>query len=284
MSVVLDQDTGVFRLSSDYEINFVNLSKVEKCHTHQFAELVYTISGNGIHIVDGQEYHVKSGDLLIINYHRRHEVRPLENLYYCDIMLQPEYINETLKGTEDLFLLLQLGDFSDLSNEVVRDHIFLHLDAEEQKKMEFLLNWTAKEQKEQMLSGKLICRSALHLILSMVFREMARKQQGPLPLNAMLLTYLKENCHEKLSVDEIASQCGYSATYFSRLFKKYTGVAPVKYLANCRIEKAQQLLTQTSKTVEAIMEECGYTNRTAFFKAFTQKHGCTPLQYRKVQK
>ena len=125
MGIIKKKKTGEFDLDNDYFINRVNLKKEEEEHTHKFIELVYTLSGKGIHKIDGKEYRVTGGDMLIVNYHCRHSVTPIENLNYVDIMLKSQYVNDTLKGTEDIFLLLNLRDFSDFSNSVIKDNLLL---------------------------------------------------------------------------------------------------------------------------------------------------------------
>jgi len=273
-----------YELDNGYYINRVKLQKSESEHTHDFIELVYTVSGRGLHTVDGREYRVQSGDLLIINYHCRHSVIPIDSLTYSDIMLKPEYVNETLRGTDDIFLLLSLNDFSDLSNRIIRDNLLLHFDGEEKKKIEFLLEWTRSEQLKPSPASQLILRSALSMILSLVFRKMTENQSARLTLNDNLLTYIRRNCANKMLISEIAAKCGYSPEHFSRLFKDYTGKSPTAYLSECRIDKAAELLLKTDKTIESIIFECGFSNRTAFFKKFYEQNEVSPLQFRKNQK
>lgn len=284
MSAFKSKDKNEYVLNNDYEINKVRLTEVEDEHTHRFVELVYTISGKGIHKVDGKEYCVKSGDILVINYHSKHTVCPLEPLNYVDIMLKPEYVNETLKDTEDIFLLLQLSDFSDLANGIIRDNLLLSFDGEEKKRIELLLTWTFEEQNSTAPAGKLVIRSALSMILSLVFRKMSRQQGAASTIDNRLLSYIERNCGEKLLVKEMASLCGYSAEHFSRLFKEYTGRSPVEYISESRIKKAKNLLLNTEKPIESIISECGFSNRTEFFKKFYALEGVTPLQFRKNQK
>ena len=284
MSIIKKKETGEFLLDSNYEINAVHLTEPEGEHTHQFVELVYTWSGSGIHKVDGKEYHVKSGDMLIINYHCRHAVTPIENLSYVDIMLKPEYVNETLKGTEDIFLLLQLRSFSDLSAHIIKDNLLLHFEGEERKKIEFLLEWTREEQKNNAPAKELILYSALSMLLSLVFRKMAENQNVKISLNDYLLAYIEKNCGNKLLIKDIAAKCGYTVEHFSRIFKEYTGKTPVSYVLDCRINKAKELLTKTDQPIETIIFECGFSNRTAFFKKFSEVTKTTPLQFRKNQK
>jgi hypothetical protein len=85
-------------------------------------------------------------------------------------MLKPEYVNDTLKGTEDVFLLLNLRDFSDFSNSIIKDNLLLHFDGEERKKIEFLLDWTREEQSNNAPARNLIMYSSLSMILSLVLK------------------------------------------------------------------------------------------------------------------
>ena len=284
MSVIKKKETGEFDLDVDYFINRVDLKKPEKEHTHRFIELVYTLSGKGVHKIDGTEYRVKSGDMLIVNYYCSHSVNPIENFSYVDIMLKPEYVNDTLKGTEDVFLLLNLRDFSDFSNSIIKDNLLLHFDGEERKKIEFLLDWTREEQSNNAPARNLIMYSSLSMILSLVFRKMTEKQSVRVSLNEHLLTYMERNCANRLSINEIAASCGYTTEHFSRIFKEYAGRSPMLYINECRINKAKKMLTETDKPIEAVIYECGFSNRTAFFKRFCESVGVTPLQYRKNQK
>ncbi len=284
MGAFKSRDKNEYFLNNDYEINKVKLAEDLDEHTHDFVEMVYTVSGKGIHKVDGKEYHVKSGDLLVINYHCRHSVYPSEALNYVDIMLKPEYVNETLKDTDDIFLLLQLSDFSDFAGGIVKDNLLLSFDGEEKQRIELLLGWTFEEQNSSAPAGKLVIRSALSMLLSLVFRKMSEQKRTAPAVDDRLLAYIERNCGEKLLINEIASLCGYSTEHFSRLFKKYTGRSPVEYISECRIKKAKGLLQNTDKPIESIISECGFSNRTAFFKKFSECEGVTPSKFRKNQK
>lgn len=284
MSIVNKNENGEYVLNGEYEINTVQLKEVEEEHTHYFIELVYTLSGRGIHKINGREYHVKRGDMLIVNFHCRHSIVPIEGLSYVDIMLKPEYVSNTLKGTEDIFLLLQLNNFSELSPHVIKDNLLLNFEGEERKKIEFLLDWTRTEQKECAPASDLIVYSALAMLLSLVFRKMSEDQNVRIVLNDHFLDYIKRDCGNITGIKELAAKCGYTAEHFSRKFEKYTGKSPKAYLTECRINKVKELIVKTDKPIETIMQECGFSNRTAFFKKFAEAEKTTPLQFRKNQK
>lgn len=283
MKTVNKNAVGEYILDTDYSINTVHLTETEEEHTHKFIELVYTLGGKGIHKINGREYHVKGGDVLVVNFHSRHAVIPVESLSYVDIMLKPEYVNETLKGTEDVFLLLRLGGFSSLSSDVIKDNLLLHFEGEERKRIELLLEWTGEEQKKRAPASELIVYSALSMLLCLVFRKMTEAQDVRVTLNDRLLERVRQGCGSRLVIKDLAAGCGYTPEHFSRIFKKYTGMSPLSYLTECRISKAKELLIKTDMPIETVMLECGFSNRTAFFKKFSEAVGTTPLRFRKNQ-
>ena len=284
MSVRLNPNAAQWILDREYEINRISLTKTEEPHTHDFIEIVYTYHGKGRHVIDDREYLVSHGDLLLINYGSRHTVEPIDRLQYVDIMLKPEYVDETLRGAENALQLLTLRAFSEFDGVQIKENAWVRFDGEERKKIEGLIEWTEEEQRKSSPGGDLMRHSALNLLLSMIFRKMADEQQSRLSINEDLLAYIREKCKTPIRVDELARRCFYTPEHFSRAFKRYTGIAPKEYVTLCRIRYAEKLLQTTDMPVERIISECGFSNRTAFFQQFSKTTGQTPLQYRKDQK
>ena len=141
-----------------------------------------------------------------------------------------------------------------------------------------------EEQDRTLPAGNLIIYSSLSILLSLVFRKMTEKQCTRLELNEHLLEYIRRNCRSRLQVNELAAKCGYTCEHFSRIFKDHFGTSPVEFIGKCRITKAKEMLKDTDKSIDTIICECGFTNRTAFFKKFYTDTGSSPLQYRKNQK
>ena len=113
---------------------------------------------------------------------------------------------------------------------------------------------------------------------------MTENQSERFKINEHLLDFIRKNCSERLSIKEIALKCGYTPEHFSRIYKKYTGVSPTEFILSCKIDRAKKLIATTDMPIEAVMLECGFSNRTAFFNSFSKNVGCTPLKYRKNQK
>jgi len=254
----------------------------ESIHLHRFVEFVYVLRGKCVQIVDGVEYPTTGGDLVLINESQEHSMLCQPGTDYINILMKPGIINQSITDTGNAFSLLALNDFAEFKNNVEESNRCVHFSGTERKRFEMLLRWLLQEQKAGDGGNELMLRSGLNMLLIQVFRKMAlpmeRSESG---IDRSLLRYLQENCQHRISLEEIAEGCGYDPSYFSRLFKKSTGKTFTGYIAYCRMKKACALLENTQLPVDAVIVESGFTDRTKFFRQFTQTMGMTPLKYRK---
>lgn len=72
-----------------------------------------------------------------------------------------------------------------------------------------------------------------------------------------------------------------SPTHFSRLCQEHLNQAPMKMVAQLRMERAVELLHSSNYTIQQIAELVGYENYFAFSTAFKRWHGTSPRTFRK---
>lgn len=96
--------------------------------------------------------------------------------------------------------------------------------------------------------------------------------------------YIAEHFHEPLQLSEVAKKLYLSTTYFSRLFKEKTGLTFSDYLANCRIDRARQLLATTDLSVAEVASAIGYQEANSFSRLFKTRTGQSPSEYRASQR
>lgn len=82
------------------------------------------------------------------------------------------------------------------------------------------------------------------------------------------------------TIDEITRDLPTSRRNIVRRFKTVTGVPPIEYLQNIRIETAKKKLEQTDLSISEIISETGYADPKSFRKVFTKLVGIKPLEYR----
>ena len=96
-----------------------------------------------------------------------------------------------------------------------------------------------------------------------------------------VIQYIDRHYTETISMKDMADLANLSATHFNARFRSILRFSPTEYVLSRRIQHAQQLLTQTSKSIVEIGNEVGFCDQSHFTKRFRRVTGLTPLGYRK---
>lgn len=92
--------------------------------------------------------------------------------------------------------------------------------------------------------------------------------------------YLKENYHDDISREGLASMISLDPDYISRLFKVYTGMKIGDYINKLRIDEALKLLISSEKSVIDISMSVGFESLRTFNRAFFRFTGETPTSFK----
>lgn len=95
-------------------------------------------------------------------------------------------------------------------------------------------------------------------------------------LRIIKLSYYKSD----ISLSYIANQINVSPSYLSSVFNREVGMSIAKYIMELRIEKARNLLKQTSLRIVDVAEAVGYNDKRYFGQVFKRETGSTPNEYR----
>lgn len=94
--------------------------------------------------------------------------------------------------------------------------------------------------------------------------------------------YYIENNYIDASLDEAARRVHITPSYLSKLFKEYTGQNFSDYLSQIRMDEACLLLKNRSYKMYEIAGRVGYDNPKNFSRAFKNRYGITPQEYRNL--
>ncbi|MCA1918240.1 MAG: helix-turn-helix domain-containing protein [Flavobacterium piscis] len=99
-------------------------------------------------------------------------------------------------------------------------------------------------------------------------------------LVAMLQQKIESQYHTIEKLEEITKDIPTSTRNMTRRFKQVTGIPPIEYLQNIRVESSKKYLEQTQLSITEIIEKTGYNDPKAFRKVFFKMVGMKPIEYR----
>ena len=273
---------STYFIEGDVYLEMSNVSPIGP-HTHDFIEFVYIISGRSLHTVNGVEYPMDRGDLLIVNYDEVHGFSAAPETLYYNILIKPTVIDKNLEECRDLFFLFESGPFRSFKALVNDGCRCIHFSPEEKNCFEYMLRLLEAELDRRDVGYELTAQAGVSFLLTMIFRKMRSSLPEHPNQFKEILTYIDLHHADTLSATELAALCHYSPAYFSRVFRKYTGLTFSEYVKRLRIGKACAGI-RAGVSSSGLYTQVGYTNKTTFYKHFRQVTGMTPLEYRKVKK
>jgi AraC-like DNA-binding protein len=100
------------------------------------------------------------------------------------------------------------------------------------------------------------------------------------PAVTRVRTLLDRTYERHWTLRELAGQVGLAPTYLAGLFVRELGVPPHRYLNECRVRRAAQLLRTSDLPVTAIGIEVGFGSGQHLARVFRQLTGVSPREYR----
>lgn len=108
--------------------------------------------------------------------------------------------------------------------------------------------------------------------------------QGAMPAEIQkMCAYMQENYAEKISLEDVTQNVGFSKFYGGRLFKQYMGMTIIEYLIDVRLSHAKELLAQGEFSIKQISFMVGYQDPNYFTWSFKKATGISPVKYRYFQ-
>ncbi len=252
-------------------------------HWHENFELIYCADGQIQVTVWGKSYVLCAGDLVVLLPHVVHSIEPggSDTGEYFNIMFHPSLF----QGSEgdlcyDKYVVPFLNGKKTLDCYYPADSCF-------NQTVTPCVQSMLQHRRESYTTCELMIKSNLFFLLhSMIAQSTdAANDHNTLQLSYSRLKnalyYVQKSYDHDITIQEAASQCGFSESHFMKLFKEFTGMSFNAYLVNYRLELSAKQLAETNLKVIDIMENCGFHNQSYFTRAFHRKYHMTPLKYRK---
>ncbi|MDF2632068.1 MAG: soxS 1 [Caproiciproducens sp.] len=93
--------------------------------------------------------------------------------------------------------------------------------------------------------------------------------------------YIAENYHKKITIAMLCEQFFCSRSTLINSFKKNCSTTISQYILDIRMEKAEEMLKNSNKSIKDIAVECGFEDQNYFSKVFHKSYKKSPSEYRK---
>lgn len=262
-------------------------------HHHNQYELFYMVSGRCRIFVNHTIYHMKTGDMLLI------EPLALHRTMY-GITQENERV-DVMFGTESLEWMNRYCGIDWM--EQWKAHPFLKIETGRRSYVENLFQKLIAEQQKEDLFSAMMRQTCFCELMVFIGRQITgrREGEGRQEPGADLLErrtdiseaweqeepiqraarYIYTHFDEQLTLDTMAEMVHMSPTYFSRRFRQITGFGFKEYINFVRIKEASKLLLETSLPLNVIARRCGFSDSNYFGDLFKKEKGISPRMYRK---
>lgn len=99
-------------------------------------------------------------------------------------------------------------------------------------------------------------------------------------LPQLIMDYIHNNFPSKITLSILSQKFGCCNSTLAKCFKKEYGISIMGYICKLRLEKSEEMLRKTRKSLKEISFECGFYDQNYFSKTFTKQYGCSPSDYR----
>jgi AraC-like DNA-binding protein len=232
-------------------------------------------------IIDGKEEYLGPGDLIFLG-------------PGVDHILTSESVRGDASASGDKVLLLcgycSFDDdaFTPLKSIFPQTTIVREEELHQQPWLKSTFDQLSAEYMSQNPGTELIVNKLTEVVLVELIRiSFGRQEQHSflMALNDKRISKSLQLVHEypekPWTIDLLASQIGMSRAAFAKRFRELVGETVFAYLSQLRIQRAKEMLKDTSLPVDDIALKIGYESERAFTKTFGKYVGMTPKQYRK---
>ena len=93
--------------------------------------------------------------------------------------------------------------------------------------------------------------------------------------------HIEAKLEGEIRIAQLAAIAGISEKLFRRSFSEATGVAPLRYIMQRRLERARRLLLETDYPIAEIALTAGYCDQSRMTTHFRHALGVTPARLRR---
>ncbi len=276
-------NTRQYMLSKDFEIfyysdlHFVNVTP----HMHDYYEFYIFMEGDAQIEIEGEKRPLESGQICLLPPGVTHRSvvtdtgKPYRRFVFW---ISKDYASRLMQESPDYVYLMQQASSSGR-------YVFTYSG----KAFPLILSKAIRLLEE--VNGNRYGRNAAlslcanDLILTLnrsVYEEEHPQEAGEeTDLLQMLIQYIETHLDEELSLEALSRQCHVSKYYMAHFFQKNLGISVHQYISGKRLEACRTAIL-AGEEITKVYTEYGYSDYSAFFRAFRKEFGYSPKEYREI--
>ena len=224
-------------------------------------ELELFLKDGGVSHLNGREYAIRKGDMLIARPGDKRQSTLHFSSYFVHFGIEDKEFQKIVDATCGFHSQMGYEKYEPDLSDICRTHLsFEHLSD---------LNASAK-----LIS--FFCK--LQNDVALIQHRAEETVSGSLVSKA--IDFMKQNYAEPITVETIAQHCSLSSSHFYRIFYATVHTTPNAYLTNLRLSAAKSLLATTSAPLSVIASGCGFSSQSYFSDCFRKKYQMTPREFR----
>lgn len=252
-------------------------------HRHDYYELVYVLQGSFQHIIADHRVVLHENDMLLLDLNTVHSEYLDGNSVVQYLQIPRSIIQHIL---DEQVLSSALTDFFSAPKKREDSFRYIHFVHQGAALLRAHIVDLFQERYYRQTGSKYIIYGLLMRLLVRVDRADEYKmflykgeEKGNTKIFRMIDRYLERH-YWNVDQPAMEAELNYSRDYINRIVRKTTGQTLTEYCISKRLEYAAWLLVRTKMSVNEIVDQCGYRNKTYFYRIFQAKFGFSPKEFR----
>lgn len=150
--------------------------------------------------------------------------------------------------------------------------------------LDMMLAWIAREHGGELTAA--IAENFLHTRVRDAGESQRMSVQWRFNISdirlARAISVMEENMEEPVPLGALADVIGVSPRQLERLFQKEFGKSPARFCLELRLRHAQDLLRQSTDSIQLIAHKCGFSSASHFGRAYREVFDSTPASDRRT--
>ncbi|MBE6570967.1 MAG: helix-turn-helix domain-containing protein [Ruminococcaceae bacterium] len=257
-----------------YVENFLHTEENAWVYYHDFYVIDIVARGAGEHYIEGNRIPITVGDVFVVPPFIKHGYFGNEAIEICHIKLKSDFMTKYRDELHQIDGFNTMFSIEPELRKIYDKNVYLHLDSHSFRDIKKLLEKsTKKDPAGHLLYTSVSMLGIIEELCIKMHDQMSKKHNNGASDSGIIeaLEYIHSHYSEKITIDTLVHISKTSRPTFNRHFKRIVGKTPVRYILDCRINAAKDLLAAGNLSKTEIAYRCGFYDVSHMDKNISEK-------------